>query len=260
MLIDTHAHLNFPDYSSNVGAVIDRAIDNGVTKIICASSNIADSIKAVELARKYPKKIYASVGIHPQQTDPQNPMNLSEQIEQLKRLVVNKEVVGLGECGLDYSPVGPQEKPRDKEDQIYLFKELIKLSIQNQLPLIVHSREAFADTVEILNNYPAAQGVIHCYTGGKKGIAKIQSLGLFFGVDGNITYDEGLQNVFKLIPLEQTLLETDSPYLTPDPFRGQINEPKNIKLIAEKLAQIKNLPFDKVAKITSLSCLKLFRL
>jgi len=260
MLIDTHAHLNFTDYGSDVNAVIKRAVDNGITKIICASSNIHDSEESILLAKKYPGIVYATVGIHPQQTDPENNATLKEQIDKVIKLTANNEVVAIGECGLDFSPPPLGEKERRKEDQIFLFNELIKLSLKTKLPLIIHSRESFTEIIDLLSKYKNLQGVLHCYSGGKKGIIKVQNLGLLFGVDGNLTYDEGLQNVFKLIPLNQILLETDSPYLTPLPFRGQRNEPANLKIIAEKLAQIKEIPFNKVEQITSATTIRLFRL
>ena len=260
MLIDTHTHLNFADYGLDVDAVIKRAVENGVTKIICASSNLRDSEESIKLAQKYSGIVYATVGIHPQQTDPENNTTLKEQIDQAKKLVDNKEVVAIGECGLDFSLPPPGEKERSKEDQIFLFNELIKLNFKTKLPLLIHSRESFIEIIDLLSGYKNLQGVFHCYSGGKKGIIKVQNLGLLFGVDGNLTYDEGLQNIFKLIPLEQILLETDSPYLTPVPFRGQRNEPANIKFIAKKLTEIKETTLEEVSTITSTTTTRLFGL
>lgn len=261
MLVDTHAHLNFPDFEKDLEEVVKRSIRAGVEKIICVSSNIADSERAIEIARKYPKIVFASVGIHPQQTDPENKTSLINQIKELEKLAGQKEVVAIGECGLDFSLAPPGEKDRTHEDQIYLFKEQIKLTQKLNLPVLIHSREVFQETVESLREFKglkSLKGVFHCYAGGKRGIAKVNELGFYFGVDGNLTYDEGLQNVFKLIPLERIIIETDAPFLTPIPFRGQRNEPAQVKIIAELLAKLKGVTFDKIAQETTENAQKLF--
>lgn len=252
MLIDTHAHLNFTDFENDLDQVIKQATKNDVTKIICASSNLADSQKAIELAQKYPGIVFASVGIHPQQTDPNNTDSLEKQIQQLIELANQKGVVATGECGLDFSPAPPGEKDRSKEKQVFLFQKQIEIAQKNKLALIIHTRESFSETMEILKdsgNLP--KGVIHCYSGGKKGVAKVLELGYYFGLDGNLTYDPGLQKVSEQIPLEKILLETDSPFLSPEPKRGKRNEPANTKIIAEFLAQLKNASYEKIAEMTT---------
>jgi len=150
---------------------------------------------------------------------------------------------------LDFSPTPPMEKDRSEKDQIFLFKKQIELAIEKHLPLVVHSRKALPKVLEILDPFKGKiRGVLHCYSGSKKDIKKIEELGLYFGLDGNLTYDVGLQNVAKLIPLEKILLETDSPFLTPQPYRGLRNEPKNVKIIAEFLAQLKGLPLNQIVE------------
>jgi len=265
MLIDTHAHLNFPDYKKDLGQVVRRSVEAGVGKIICASSDLEKSKEAIRIARKYPGVVYASVGIHPQQTDPEANLSLKEQIGVLSKLAYEKEVVAIGECGLDYSPAPPGEKNRLREDQFFLFREQIKIGQKLNLPIIVHTRKAFDDTVQIISDRQSATsdqlyGVFHCYSAGKKGIGKVLPTGFFFGVDGNLTYDEGLQRVFYSIPLDRILLETDCPYLSPEPFRGQRNEPKNVRLIGECLAKVKGILFEKVAEQTSKNAINLFNL
>ncbi len=257
MLIDTHAHLNFPDYDKDLDGVVGRAIEAGVKKIICVSSNTTDSQKAVEIAKKYPGVVFAAVGIHPQQTDPENKNPLEKQIEKLAKLAKEKQVVAIGECGLDLSPAPPPEKDRTQDQQRFLFENQIKIAKELGLPLLIHSRKALEQTVETLKKFKSLKGVFHCYAGGKKGIKKVLGLGFYFGVDGNLTYDEGLQNVFRQIPLEKIVLETDCPFLAPFPFRGQRNEPAYVKIIAKKLAEIKNVPFEKVTKITTKNALEL---
>jgi TatD DNase family protein len=267
MLVDTHSHLNFPDYEKDLDQVIERARKNGVSKIICVSSNLADSKKAIEIAQKYRGTVFAAVGIHPQQTDPETTLLPEEQITILADLASNPKVVAVGECGLDYSPAPPGEKDRSHEEQNFLFTEQIKIAKKLKLPIIIHSRQAFPDTIGMIKRfytldpkpYPLT-GVFHCYSAGKKGIQKVDDLGLYFGVDGNLTYDGGLQNVFSQIPLKKILLETDAPFLSPLPNRSARNEPANIKSIAETLAKIKKVPLEEIAKVTSLNTQQLFRI
>ena len=262
MLIDTHAHLNFPDYDDDLDQVIKDAQKNGVEKIICVSSNLEDSQKAIEIARLYPKIVYATVGIHPQKTDPENKKTIKTQIEELEKLSQNKEVVGIGECGLDFSKAPPNEEDRSTEEQLFLFESQIKLAQKLNLPLSVHSRKATKETIEVLNKHlispKYAFGVWHCYSAGIKEIPKIAELGFYFGIDGNITYDPGLQNVIKNIPMENIVLETDCPFLTPIPHRGLRNTPANVKISAEFIAQLLGYSFTQVSHITTNNAQKLY--
>lgn len=268
MIIDTHAHLNFPDFENDLDKVVENSLKNGVTKIICVSSNIADSEKSLEIAEKYPKIVFPAVGIHPQQTDPENKDSLGSQLDQLDKLAQLSIVVAIGECGLDYAPAPPPEKDRSKEEQLTLFRGQVKIALKHNLPLIIHSRKSFDDAIQILkstiDNSQLAisnlKGVIHCYTGGKKGIKKVEEIGFLFGIDGNLTYDTGLQNVVEEIPLEKILLETDAPWLAPLPHRGLRNEPANVKIIAEFLARLKDVSFNRVAQVTTKNAETLFKL
>lgn len=262
MLVDTHAHLNFPDYKDDLDEVIKRSVKNGVTKIICVSSNVAESGKAIQIAKKYKRVVYAAVGIHPHQTDPKTKLSPEKQIQKLGKLAKNKEVVAIGEFGFDYAPAPPGEKDRSKKEQVFLFEKQIELALKNNLPINVHSREASSDTLEMLERHANKnlKGVWHCYSAGKKRVKKIEQLGFYFGVDGNITYDPGLQNVFQEIPLEKILLETDCPFLAPEPHRSTRSEPAHVKIIAEYLAKIKGVSFEEVAKITTQNAKKLFKI
>jgi TatD DNase family protein len=259
-MIDTHAHLNFSDFDNKVGKIISLAEKSLVEKIVCVSSSVSDSKKAIALSKKYPKTIYPAVGIHPQKTDPENKSKLTEQIKIIQELAEKNNVVAIGESGLDYSPAPPPEKNRSKKDQWYLFEQQIKLAIKLNLPLIVHTRKAFKDTVSILEKYPEVKGVVHCYSAGKGAVEKVLDLGFLFGTDGNLTYDQGLQNVFSQIPLNKIILETDSPFLTPEPKRGEINQPAFLSFTAKKLAEIKNVSLGEVDRVTTRSAKRLFRL
>jgi len=262
MLVDTHAHLNFKNYQDDLDEVVKRAVKNGVTKIICVSSNLEESEKAIKITQEYSGIVYAAIGIHPQQTDPETKLSLEEQIKKLNKLARHKEVVAIGECGFDYSPAPPEEKDRSKKEQLFLFKKQIELALKEKLPINVHSREASFDTLEILEKYAkkGLKGAWHCYSAGKKRIDKVKEIGFYFGVDGNLTYDEGLQNVFQSIPLEKILLETDCPFLSPEPHRGNRNEPAHVKIIAECLAKLKGISLEETAKITTQNAKKLFKI
>lgn len=263
MLIDTHAHLNFPDFEKDLSEIVRKAINNGVDKIICVSSNLEDSQKAIEIARQFPQVVQAAIGIHPHQTDPQKQKTVKVQVQELEELARNLEVVAIGECGLDFSDAPPGEKNRSKEEQIFLFESQIKLAQKLKLPLSLHCRKATQDTIAVLEKFYSQQaeqthGVWHCYSAGKSEIQKISNLGFYFGIDGNVTYDVGLQNVVKSIPLEKMVLETDCPFLSPIPYRGLRNEPANAKIIAEFLAQLLGYSFKKVAQITNANAEKVF--
>lgn len=275
MLIDTHAHLNFPDFENDLSQVINNSIKNGVGKIICASANLAHSTKAIEIAKKYPGIVYASVGIHPQQTDPENDDSSINQIKKLGKLATQQEVVAIGECGLDSSKAPAPEKTRGFKKQLFLFEKQINLALKLGLPLIVHSRQTFNETFEVLQKYFLSsgrklRGVFHCYSSGKSEVKKVEAINFYFGLDGNLTYDLGLQNVAKIIPLEKIVLETDSPFLAPIPYRGLRNEaeqayswrnePKNVKIIAELLANIKGVSLQEIIQKTTKNAQDLFKI
>lgn len=245
-MIDTHCHLNFPPLLEKINEIVEKSKKVGLTGIVVASSDLEDSKISVELASEYSNFLYASVGIHPQNTDTENKFSINDQLVQLDKLVkLNRDViVSIGETGLDFS----EEKTTGQEE---LFLGQIKLALKYSLPVIIHARDATDEVVGILKKFPNSYtraykighslcGVFHCYSGGKKRIQKILDLPgeWFFGFDGNLTYDEGLQQVIKLIPVDRIVIETDSPYLTPLPYRGQENSPVNLPLIQQKINEI----------------------
>ena len=236
-MIDTHAHLE-----------ILCDIDKGIDKIILAGSNIETSKNNLILGEKYPKKLFTSVGIHPQET--------KESPAELKKIVNKnyKKIIAIGECGLDFS----SEYNRDYQEKI--FRIQIELVQEYKLPLIIHARKAVDEVINILSEYKNLSGVFHCYTGGNKRIKKVLSLGenWYFGIDGNLTYEDGLVEVVKNIPKDRLVLETDSPALTPIPFRGEINSPKNVEYIYKKVAEIWKKSFEETEKIIDENAKKLF--
>lgn len=226
MLIDTHAHITGPV--------------SGVDKVICVGTDLDDSQVAILLAQKY-GNIFATVGIHP--VDGVNSIIDWDRFEELLR---QPKVVGVGECGLDYHHTfDPKQKP--------LFKKQLAIAAKFNLPLSIHIRDAWKEIKNI--DLSKNRGVFHCYSGPLE-IPK----NFYVSFAGNLTFKNAtdLQNLARQIPLEKILLETDSPYLSPD--RGKQNEPKNVKIIASKLAELKNVNFEEVAEITSKNAYELFHL
>ena len=251
-MIDTHAHIN------------DRfgKVEIPTIPVVLAASSVEESETNINLAKKY-ANLYASVGIHPQQTDPENKKSIEQQLDQLDKLIEKnrKFVVAGGECGLDFSPAPEGEKDRSKKEQERLFRGQICLSLKYKLPLIIHARKAVDEVIDILSTYKAF-GVFHCYTGGKKRVSKILHLPKkwYFGIDGNLTYEEGLEEVVKNIPKDKLILETDSPYLTPVPFRGEENKPEYVEYVYKKVAEVWQMSFMEVEKIIDKNGKNLFGL
>lgn len=288
MLIDTHAHLNFQAFENDYEDVIRRAIDEGVEKIINVGTNLDSSQKAVEMAQKF-ENCFASVGIHPHHAGEvlkdlpagRQDLRTEELKNKLEQLASNSKVVAIGECGIDYYSYehGGITNPQKQKE---LFKTHLDLAQKLNLPLIFHCRSASApvdtgapadkdahdDILEILKLYAirhkpsAIRGVFHCFSGDQKFLEAVLGMGIYIGFDGNITYRnaQGLCELVKTAPLERILLETDSPYLPPEPFRGLRNEPKNVKIIARAVAETKALPFTNVAQKTTQNACSLFRI
>lgn len=240
-MIDTHAHL-----SSRFSEEIKIA---GLDWIILAASCIQDSKDNLEL-NKNNEKLLPAIGIHPQEID--------NSFEELEKLITDR-VVAVGECGLEFTDnVGEA----DRKKQIELFRKQITLSQKINRPLIVHSRQASEETLEILGEYKNLCGVIHCYSGGKKRIKRFLELpGMwYFGIDGNLTYEIGLEEVVKNIPKERLILETDCPFLTPVPFRGQKNCPEYVKYVYQKVSEIWQMSFEETEKIIDQNAKNLFKI
>jgi len=243
-MIDTHAHL-----SSRFAQDVDLSL---LKYIILSASNQQDSVDNLALAKTNPK-LLPSVGIHPSEVW----ADIDAQINFLDYLLSqNPNIVAVGECGLEFV------ENINKKQQEILFRAQICLAQKYHKPLIVHSREASDETIDILSQYQDLTGVIHCYTGGKKRIPKVLNLPgkWYFGLDGNLTYESGLEEVAKNIPHDRLVLETDTPYLAPVPHRNQTNQPSYIKYTYEKLAQIWDLPFAATESQIDLNASKLFDL
>lgn len=248
MLIDTHAHLNVSDYKNDIDDVILRSINNGVKKIIVVGMDEITNQKAIELSLKF-ECIKPSLGIHPC-------YHQNQDLDKLKQQLTNNKVIAIGETGLDL-----HHKKDDLSIQKYFFNEQIKLSLQYNLPLIIHARESFEEVYKMLQFYKGkVKGVFHCLVSDVQEVQKALQLGFYIGIGGIVTYEQSTQahEIAKMVPLNRLLLETDAPYLTPYPFKNQRNEPSNIKIIAEKIAFLKNISVSEISQQTTMNVRKLF--
>jgi len=253
MLIDTHAHLDDKRFDGDREDVIKQLRQDGVDLVINPGADITSSHKAVELARAY-DFIYAAVGVHPQDA-----ARFDEgQLRELEKLAHEDKVVAIGEIGLDYHYDEPS-----RDVQIACFKKQLKLAEQLDLPVIIHDRDAHGDVMEILKARGKKQkGVLHCFSGSAEIAKECMKLGYLISFTGNITFKNArrLVEVVKAIPIEKIMIETDSPYLTPEPHRGERNYPGNVRYVAQKIAEIKGMQYDDVVHVTGHNAVKLFGL
>jgi TatD DNase family protein len=263
MLYDTHAHLRWETYDNILSDVIDQAVLNGVQKIVGVSSSLREATGLLEIANRY-KGVYACIGIHPQNTDPQLKIPLMAQIKELAELAKNSKVVGIGECGFDFSKAPPGEIERSEKEQEELFSSQILLAKQVKKPLAIHCRNGKDKTLEFIKKYKP-HGVWHCFVEDWETAKIALNLGLYLSFNGIITYKSGQEilNIAQKAPLDRILLETDSPFLIPEPLRSnpkiKVNQPSYVKIIAEKIAQERKISFYDLANATSENAKRLFK-
>lgn len=248
-MIDTHAHLTEGRLYKDVEEVIKKAKHFGVNKIICVGMTQLANKRAIKLSNIY-DEVYATVGIHPNEV-----LNEKLDLDLLEELTYNKKVIAIGEIGIDlYRSKDTLEKQKE-----YFIKQ-IELAIKLDLPVIIHSRNSADVIYNIVKKYPKLKGVMHCYSEHKELVSKFVELGFYIGVGGIITFKNAneVREIIKEVPLSNLIIETDAPYLAPDPFRGKPNEPAYVKYTLLKLAEIKNVSKEKMIEITSLNALKLF--
>ena len=250
MFIDTHCHLSKEDYD-DVNKVIKEARDNKVNKIIISGCTKDAIIESVDVSQSH-KDVFLTIGYHPSEATEVT----EEDLNLLEEQIVKYNVVGIGEIGLDYH-YGVDNTEKQKN----LFRRQMSLAKKYKLPVVIHSRDATADTISILKEFPDVVGDIHCFSGSAETANIYISLGYKIGIGGVVTFkNSNLYKVVEAIGIDNILLETDSPYLSPEPFRGEKNSSKNIPLIAQKIAEICGVSIEKVASETTENACVMFDL
>ncbi len=254
MLIDTHCHLQDKRFAGDLEAVLDRAQEAGVAYVLVVGSDLATSREACELAQKYPQ-LFAIVGVHPHDSKDADRATFDE----IRKLAAQERVVALGEMGLDYHY---DFSPRKIQQRVFRYQ--IGLARELGLPIVIHDREAHADTMAILKEEKAEEvgGVLHCYSGSWEMARECIKMGFYISIAGPVTFANAkkLVQVVENLPLEHLLVETDAPYLTPVPHRGKRNEPAYVRHVAEAIARIKGIAVEEVEEQTTANAIKLFGL
>jgi TatD DNase family protein len=256
MLIDSHCHLNFIAFNPDRPDVVARAVTAGVAAFINPATNVADSRQIVALAAEIPE-LYAAVGVHPTEANTWNEATLA----QVRHLAGQPKVVAMGEIGLDYYW---DAAPRPMQRQV--FEQQLTLARDLNLPVIVHQREAAADTMAILRQWAAGGQhpglALHAFSGDQAMAEEAVALGFYIGVAGPVTFKNArdLPGIVAALPADRLLVETDAPFLSPHPFRGKRNEPARVKLVAERVATLRNLPPEVMYRQLTENTLSLFKL
>lgn len=253
--VDSHAHLNFKAFYNDYPKIIKNCLEENLW-LINVGSQYADSQQAVAIAENYEKGVWAAIGLHPTNAEDEN-FDYQKYLE----LAKNPKVVAIGETGLDYYHIkNPESRIRQKK----IFLDHLKLAQEINKPLIIHCREAHEELAELLKaescKPKAVPGVIHCFTGNQKQAKQYIEMGFYLGFTGIITYSSAYDEIIKSLPLERILIETDCPYLTPVPRRGQRNEPAYVKHTAQKIASLRGLFLEEIAKQTTSNALNLFQI
>ncbi len=280
MFTDTHAHLDFPDFQTDLDDVIQRAAQVGVHRIITIGTTIAGCRRSLELADKYAPIVYAAVGIHPNETEELE----DDWLDQLTQLAKHPRVVAIGECGLDYHrpPVSdPALSPlaalgassteeveatmrlmQWKEKQAYVFRMQLELAAEMGLNVIIHQRDSWQDCLSVLDDAaPSVRGVFHCFGGTESQARELLERGHMMSFTGIVTFKnaEGVRDVVKMLPENAFMVETDCPYLAPVPHRGERCEPAFVTHVAGKIAEIRGLSREEVSRITEQNATRFFR-
>jgi TatD DNase family protein len=251
-MIDTHCHIDFPDFDRDRPEVIAEAVGCGVDRLINIGADILSSRRSLELAETH-DNIFCTVGVHPHDSKTLTPAFLKE----METMAASRKVVGIGEIGLDYyrnlSPHDIQKKA---------FVQQLDLALALHLPVVIHVREAMDDALQIIAGYAGkVRGVFHCFPGTTEQALRLAGMGFLISVNGVLTYKNSrMAKVAAEVELETILLETDSPYLTPDPYRGKRNEPAYVRFVRQKLAELRQIDVTEVDKITTRNAEKLFKL
>jgi TatD DNase family protein len=254
MMVDTHCHLTDEKLCGDIKGVLERARSAGVKRIIVPTTNLEDIRQAVGIVDRF-KDVFMLVGVHPEHAE-----EAMDTEELVKTIGSSKKVVGVGEIGLDFHY---DKEKKTKLKQVKLFKTQLKMAIEHKLPVAIHTREAEKETRRVLDGFKVSfNGVFHCWSGDKKFLKYVLDKGFHVSFCGNVTYknNESLRDLLKLVPLDKLLLETDSPYLSPEPLRGRLNEPKNVKILASFIADILKVDVDTLVNQTTKNSICLFSL
>jgi len=257
MIVDTHIHLDDKRYEDDLDEVLDRAREGGVKRFIIPGADPSTLNRAVEIAQKY-KDVYFAVGVHPYD------MNSFDTLD-FEKYIHHEKCVAIGECGLDYFRLegSDEEKELEKKRQKEVFSSHIELAKKYKKPLIVHIRDASRDSKALLLEHNAGEvgGVLHCFNADDE-LLSLANENFYFGIGGVLTFKNAkkLVNVLSKIPQEKLLLETDGPYLTPTPHRGQRNEPLYTTLVADKMSELLEVSLKDIKNITTTNALKLFHI
>ena len=245
---DSHAHLDDEKFNDDREEIIEKIHNDEIENFVSAGYSLEGSKKAVELSKKY-EFIYATCGISPNDI-PQNEEELWKMLDEIKNLIKNnnQKVVAVGEIGLDY-----YWNKENKELQKIAFIEQIKMANELQLPIVIHTREAVMDTLEILkDNKVQKKGIFHCCPLNRELVKEGLKLGFYISFAGPITFknSKNANEIIEMVPMDKVLIETDSPYLSPEPLRGRRNDPRNVKYMAKKIAEVKKITLEEVASVT----------
>ncbi len=283
MLIETHAHLDYPDFANDLEDVLRRAADAGVTRIVTIGTSIESSRRAIDLAEKYPT-VYAAIGVHPTYVEEAE----EDVFTPLRELAKNPRVVAIGETGLDYHQLPSEKVAKEKQVQVMtalrtetdeeieaqirdgaykskqasLFQQQLDLAVELGLNVVIHQRDAWEDTLKIMQPYTGKlRGVFHCFGGSLDQANEVLSLDHLVSFTGIVTFKNGaaVREVAAQIPLWKFMVETDCPYLAPVPFRGKRCEPAHTRIVAEAIAAARAVPFEEIAESTTETAEKFFR-
>jgi TatD DNase family protein len=277
-LIDTHCHLDFPEFADDLDAVIKRAVAAGVDRMITIGTSLGSSRAGIELANRYPN-VYATVGLHPTSIGENTP----EFIEELKQLAQHPKVVGIGECGLDFYRLPDDDKPDIVETafgsitqsgietelridslkaaQAAAFEQQLELAAQLEKPVVIHQRDSWNETLDILKQY-SVKAVLHCFTGGVAELSEVLAMGHHVSFTGIATFKNAadVRAAARVAPADRVMVETDAPYLAPVPHRGKRCEPAYVGLTAEAIAKERGVSFESFAQTTTANAKRFFRL
>ena len=251
-MIDTHTHLYLDHFKDDIDDVIQRAVSVGVEKFYLPSISSKHNKSMHVLENKFPDRIFCMIGLHPCYVD----QNFESEIDFIKKQIKEHDYKAVGEIGIDLF----REK-KYFDQQVSAFKEQIELSIDYNLPIVIHSRDSFDEIFEVLKKYKSnrLRGIFHCFTGNKEQANKIIDLNFHLGIGGVVTFKNGkISEFLGSIPLDRIVLETDSPYLAPSPYRGKRNESSYLSIIAEKLSEIYNLDVSEISRITQKNSYEIF--